>query len=479
MYFKIQKDILFREYAEYGYMTDNTLFGYRMLNDNTQLPGEKYVSKSGAIMLGALSKKPQHIDEVLKKISDVFVGVEYDELKADTVEFFMRFVDEGFLSFGCTVDECECTNQIFVDQDNNSKNTAIATENCSKNIFSQNDFLRSIHIEIASECNERCLHCYIPHEHKTKFIDSDLFYKILEDGRELNIINVTLSGGEPLMHKDFLLFLKKCRELDLSVNVLTNLTLLSDEIVAEMKKNPLLSVQTSVYSMNSDIHDSITKVKGSFDKTKANLLKLCSEGIPLQISCPVMKQNKDSFADVIKWGNENNIQVAVEYVIFASYDHSNKNLVNRLSLSEVGEAFDKQISDSYIEMLCDTAREKEALTEESSICSICRYNFCVSAEGDVFPCVGWQSKKIGDLNLQSVKDIWESSEEIKRLRQITRKDFPKCVECKDRGYCTVCMMSNSNENGTGKEFVINDFHCNVAKMLHDKVEAQLKSKRRV
>ena len=106
----------------------------------------------------------------------------------------------------------------------------------------------------------------------------------------MNIINVTLSGGEPLIHKDFLQFLAKCREFDLSVNVLTNLTLLTDEIVSEMKKNPLLSVQTSLYSMDPSVHDSITKVKGSFDKTKNGVLKLLSAGIPLQISCPIMKQ---------------------------------------------------------------------------------------------------------------------------------------------------------------------------------------------
>lgn len=52
----------------------------------------------------------------------------------------------------------------------------------------------------------------------------------------MNIIHVTLSGGEPLLHKDIIGFLRKCREFDLSVNVLSNLTLLNDKIISEMKK---------------------------------------------------------------------------------------------------------------------------------------------------------------------------------------------------------------------------------------------------
>ena len=471
MYFKIKNNIMFRQYDEYGYITDNSMFGYRMLNEDSNVIGEKYVSQSGAVMLSTLSKIPQHIDTIVQKLLDIFVEVEYEELKQDTIDFLLQFVYDGFLSYGETEDACNNSDIVVKSNDanNNEVNSAIKVENCSKNIFSQTDFLRSIHIEIASECNERCVHCYIPHECKTEAIDSALFYKIIEEGRDLNIINVTLSGGEPLLHDDILGFLAKCRKLDLSVNILTNLTLLTDEILDEMRKNPLLSVQTSLYSMTSSVHDSITKVKGSFEKTKDGILKLLSAGIPLQISCPIMKQNKDSFMDVVKWGGENNIGVSTDYVIFAAYDHSNENLLNRLSLEEVEEAVEKQLNTGYVDTLNEIAKEKSLLTGDDSICSICRYNFCVSAEGNVFPCVGWQTNTIGNLKHQTIKEIWESSEEIKRLRNIKRDSFPKCVTCEDRGYCTVCMMSNSNENNDA--FTVNEFHCKVASMIHSKVDS--------
>ncbi|MBD5556804.1 MAG: radical SAM protein [Roseburia sp.] len=472
MYFKIKDKILFRQYAEYGYITDNAMFGYQFLNDTTIMPGEKYVSDIAAIMLGILSKEPQNIEDIVRQLLDIFVEVEYDELKQDTVEFFMQLVDEGFLSWGETFEQCNnCENVTICEgATNEPENTVVMKEDCSLNIFSENDFLRSIHIEIANECNERCVHCYIPHEFKCKIIDADLFYRIVEEGRSMNIINVTISGGEPLLHKDFLGFLSRCRELDLSVNVLTNLTLLSDDIVSEMKKNPLLSVQTSLYSMDPLVHDSITKVNGSFEKTKDSLLKLISAGIPVQISCPIMKQNKNSFVDVINWGNANNIAVSVDYVIFAAYDHSNSNLVNRLSLEEVETAFDKQLTKEYAHSLNEISKEKSLLTAKDPICTICRYYFCVSAEGDVFPCVGWQTNKMGNLNEKTIKEIWESSKKVQKLRQIKRDSFPKCVECKDRGYCTVCMMCNSNENNDGDAFRINDFHCKVASMIHSKVD---------
>ena len=68
-----------------------------------------------------------------------------------------------------------------------------------------------------------------------------------------------------------------------------------------------------------------------------------------------------------------------------------------------------------------------------------------------------------------LQDICKNSEKIKCLRKIKRKEFPKCVSCEDRGYCTVCMMSNSNENPDGDAVRLHDFHCSVSAMIHKKV----------
>ena len=470
MYYKIRNDVLFRKYLNHGYITDNSEYGYRMLDDNRRCLREKYVSVSGAIMLSMLSKRP--IDDIIEELSQVFTGVKYEVLKQDTKEFFDLFVDEGFLSRGETIDTC--TDRLVKNTPRPSGGVqiqdGIMRNDCTGGEISPNEFLRTIHIEIANACNERCTHCYIPNERKNNMIDSALFYRIIEEGWKMNIIHITLSGGEPLLHKDILGFLKKCRELELSVNILSNLTLLTGDIVSEMKKNSLLSVQASLYSMDAAVHDSITKLNGSFEKTKAGILRLCDENIPVQISCPIIKQNKDTYVDVLHWGWDHNIAVATEPVIFAAYDHSGCNLANRLSIEEVDDVLTVQMQEGYAESLHKIAMDRESLTGNDPICSVCRYSFCVMASGKVFPCAGWQNNVIGDLNRQTVQEIWETSEKIKELRHIKWSRFSQCIDCKDRGYCTVCMMWNSNENSDGDPFRINEYRCNVAAITHSKVD---------
>ena len=50
------------------------------------------------------------------------------------------------------------------------------------------------------------------------------------------------------------------------------------------------------------------------------------------------------------------------------------------------------------------------------------------------------------------------------LRSLRNQDFPKCIQCSDREYCTMCMVRNANENPKGDLLVVNEFFCNIAKL---------------
>lgn len=474
MYFKQKSNVIFRNYDSFGYITDNRNFGYKGIDSNQDVIGDKIVSKSGAIFLSALNRTPQTIDELAEKICKQFKDINAETIKADAVEFYSLLEADGFIVSGNTMQEC-IEKESFPDKRLCGKRVDICMQNKipenSTQIFFDKYFngkpqLVSIHMEITSRCNERCIHCYIPHEKKTNIMNSNMFYNILDQAREMNVLHLTLSGGEPMIHANFTEFLKKCNEYNFSVNILSNLTLLKLDILEEMKQNPLVCVQTSLYSMNPDIHDSITQEDGSFEKTKSNILKLIEANIPVQISCPIIKQNMHCYKDVVAWGKNHNINVSCDPVIIAKYDHSVQNLNCRLSIDDFRRFISQKATDNpqYVNDLHSNRLKKRNMKPDDNICSVCRASICISETGNVYPCVGWQDYVLGNIKDSSLQNIWTTSKKIEYLRNLQIKDFPQCTNCPDKEFCTICMVRNANEDSTGNPLSVNQYFCNVAKI---------------
>ena len=435
------------------------------------------VDKVGAIFLSALSRTPQSIEELFSKIVTQFVDVDNETLKDDITEFYVMLEEDGFIVSGRIEEEFETKDKRFSYTDIEPisikndfrpifKRSDINTKSFINEHFKRKPYLTTLQIELTNKCNERCVHCYIPHENKYIDIEDFLFYNILRQSEEIGLLTLILTGGEPMMHPHFIEYLRKTQEYDFEIKLLSNLTLLNNEIIKEMKTCRLSGVQVSLYSMKPEVHDSITMAKGSFYKTQNAILKLLENDIPLQISCVLMKQNKNDFVDVLNWANKHKINTTTDYLMMARYDHSTSNLDNRLSLNEVENIINTIIENDkdYQNQILNS--DFNALSQrndsEDTVCAVCTSTIGVAANGSVFPCVGWQNYILGNLKTESLQQIWQNSPKVNFLRKIRKKDFPECSKCENRMFCAMCMVRNANENKEGNPFKVNVHFCNVA-----------------
>nr|VFK28954.1 MAG: Radical SAM superfamily enzyme, MoaA/NifB/PqqE/SkfB family [Candidatus Kentron sp. MB] len=417
------------------------------------------------------------LDDLAKQISDEFTDGDFEIIKHDAKEFYCLLEREGFIISGETIQECNEKDTKFsyrivaseAADESSSPDDQLhlrSTQEFLEEYFDGQHYLTNLHIEITSRCNERCIHCYIPNDCRSHEMEPSLFYDVLRQCKEMNVLHLTISGGEPMLHRHFIDFLRKCREYEFSVNVLSNLTLLDDEIITEIKSNHLLGIQVSLYSMNSDKHDQITKVKGSFDKTKSAILKLIEHDVPLQIACPIIKQNKNCYQDVVNWAKERKIQVGYDHVVLAEYNHSTQNLSCRLSIEEVGDVIRERISKDakYLQQMEEEACKKRGGFPDDSVCSVCYSSICVSDNGNLYPCAGWQDYVVGNVKNAPLREIWDNSEKVQYLRGLRNLDFPRCIQCADKEFCTMCMVRNANEHTTGDPLAVNEYFCSVAKL---------------
>lgn len=474
MYYKFRSNILFRNYVNYGYVTDDR--NYRYIKD--EVVGDRVVSESGAVFLSALSKKPTSIINICRDIQAVYKDIDIELIKNDVEDFFSELVRDGFLCKGDSVKECDNNDYFFsytgIKRQFKPEDPEERGVNSVRFLEEHNDgisVLTSVHIEITGKCNERCIHCYIPHGNKIKTLKSKYIYDVLKQCWEMNVLHITLSGGEPMLHKDFPEILRVCREYNFAVSILTNLTLLTDDILDEIKLNGALGVQTSLYSMDATVHDSITKMTGSFTKTKSAISKLIAYDIPLQISCPIMKKNKESYQDVIQWAKERGLGISEDYALIAEYDHSNKNINARLSTDEVGVILEENSlrDKGYLNKLRKEYLSRETTDPEAPVCSVCHFSVCIAENGNVYPCAGWQDCVLGNIKKTSLREIWYHSEKGNYLRSLQKKDFPQCMQCDSQNICNMCMVRNANEDPCGDPLKVNTFFCEITKLKRDLV----------
>lgn len=444
---------------------------------------DRVYNETGSLFLKQISRIPTDIEIIVESLITNFEGVSYDKLKKDFIDFISDLEEFRFVVTGLTIQELN-DKDIEFDYANGSPQSLIPdySQN-TKELVSDNtqDFfleknqgrpmISTLQFELSSRCNERCIHCYIPNEKKNRGFDMPYakVKSIIDEFASMGGLHVTLSGGEAFLHKDLMNICRYCREKDLKITILSNLISLKEEHIPILKETNISLIQTSLYSMNENIHDKITTVKGSYKKTKDAIEKLVAANIPVQISCPLMKANKDGYREVLEYAKKLKIRAQTDYIMMAEADFDTSNLANRLSLEETEKVIrdiieydiDYQENTLMKRPLSETYKIDKDRFSKQPLCGVGYDNCCITANGDVYPCAGWQGYVLGNIYHQSLKEIWEKSEKVKNLRKITQASFPKCLDCEAFDFCNRCLVRNYNESN-GDMFAIPKHFCDVA-----------------
>ncbi|MGB9600634.1 MAG: radical SAM protein, partial [Myxococcota bacterium] len=174
------------------------------------------------------------------------------------------------------------------------------------------DTLLSLHFDITYRCPLRCIHCYIDHRRMQELSLNEID-RILHNARTLNVLFVTYSGGEVFLRKDFEKILRITKRLGFSIKIITSGYLIKEREVEILRENDVLNVGVSLYSLDPSIHDSITQVRGSFEKTMNAIELLYRNNINIIIKTSIMRGNYSNYIDILKWTKKFNGKIIAQY----------------------------------------------------------------------------------------------------------------------------------------------------------------------
>jgi len=296
-------------------------------------------------------------------------------------------------------------------------------------------------IELTHFCNLKCIHCYCVTENRP-LLSLDEIESLLQQLAELGCLSLTLSGGEVFLRKDFFEILEIARKKHFIIRVFTNGTLITEGIASRLADFSPVETELSLYAADAKIHDTITRVPGSFEKTCQAVKYLKENGLDVVIKWIIMKNNLLEHPKLTQLAKDLGVSCRSDTLIFPRNDGDKTPLEQRLSDEELVSAY---------KMLGKPVLQEKAVVvapQERSICGAGHATCSISPYGDVYPCVQF-FLKFGNIREKSFKDIWFDSEAAREWRTLnTFADLPVCRNCSIIGDCMRCPALISLEEGS-------------------------------
>ena len=290
--------------------------------------------------------------------------------------------------------------------------------------------------ELTFVCNHACSFCYNcptgQREMNTQEV-KDALLKLAD----LNILYLTLSGGEPLVRKDFFEIAQTARELGFALRIYTNGFLIDQPVAKRIKAiaNPI-EVEISIHGGKAETHEKLTCVPGSFQKVVNAVKYLRAEGIKVNLKSPVTRSNQDEVLEMGRLARDLGAVIIFDTVI-TPRDDGDREPVSQMSTDDFLQRFWQD--EAYRSARREDVPRPRLDRGEEAICGTGRSSLAIDPYGNIYPCVQLRRKAGNIKELASLKEMWRTSPVLIEVRKAAVEMAEKLKTVQHGDQCGFCM----------------------------------------
>lgn len=296
--------------------------------------------------------------------------------------------------------------------------------------------LEKAFLEVTSNCNLRCLHCYGDFGYKKDELMIDDWKAIIDELDRLNVLEVHFTGGEPFLRKDIFELVDYVRKKPMAVTISTNGTLIDKHVADRIKESKISAVRVSLDGANPKTHDELRGVKGTFEKAINSIRLLVERKVCVRINCCITKHNFKETPQMLSLFEKLGVNEYVSSLLyFSGRDQSPPDLCFSPNDYEELEFVVKAVGlRSFME---DINMNEYKSNEEVVNCGVGTGSIVIKSDGKAIPCPYFDTEEfiVGDVKRSSIREIWENSELLNKLRAINARQISKCSGCKYLMFC--------------------------------------------
>ena len=319
--------------------------------------------------------------------------------------------------------------------------------------------------ELTSRCNLNCRMCYICNPVKPVGAEliGEQWLDIMRQARDAGLIYAMLTGGEPLLHRDFWDIYLGLRKLGVYITLNSNGTTITPEVADRLKEYPPLLVQISLYGSSPKAYEKVTGSASGYEKAIQGVQLLKERGFNISLRTILTEDTAEDMVNmvplILSYGGRFNY---VNYILPPIHDNANDSCALRLDGNELVR-YTKVIMDAVktyyetnkgslertnIEKITtsgspiESEREEVLLESTQFGCGAGTIRFGITYDGFIRSC---ELSRHPAFNLRDMT----FSEGIEKLGQAIAnvKYCAECADCTLRSKCTICPMQHYIESG--------------------------------
>lgn len=185
---------------------------------------------------------------------------------------------------------------------------------------------------------------------RSDIMTADEIFKIAEKFVNLGVNKIRLTGGEPLIRKDFGLILNSLAKLDVELGITTN-GILIHEYINQLKALDFKFINISLDTLNARKFKEITR-RDHYQQVMDNIHLLLGAGITPRINVVVLKGfNDEEIVDFIEATRE--LKIDIRFIEFMPFEGNAWDKSKLISLAEILEMSAVKFGGENIQRLND------------------------------------------------------------------------------------------------------------------------------
>lgn len=321
--------------------------------------------------------------------------------------------------------------------------------------------------ELSPVCNFNCKMCYVrktADEVKRSprpIMELDDWRRIAREARDAGMLELLLTGGEPLLWGNFWTLYEELVDMGFLVSINTNGSLIDESAVQRFLRRPPQKINITLYGAGNSSYRNLCGAPEAFEKVDFAVRRLLEVGLTVRINCSLTPENAADIDKIVDYAAERDTVLSLATYMFPPVrrDPTKIGVNERFTPEESAEYFMRYMRRYHGEEKYRAYTERflngddpfpvsaddcgDPSEDEHIRCRAGRASFWITWDGYMSPC-GMMTTPRVDVRELPFSEAWQNlvAETEKILLSGT------CGKCAHRDKCHPCAAIAYAETGS-------------------------------